>query len=96
MAYNRLNWEDRVTQHTRRISVTDNGDGTKTYNKVEGEVVQEGVPLSATNLNRSEEALMHLSVAFDMLLTIADAESRAKDDRIAVLEAQVASLASSS
>ena len=51
MAYNRINWLAHVVTQPNTYSLIDNGDGTKTFLPVYGEVVTQGTPLTATNLN---------------------------------------------
>ena len=92
MAYKRTNWKDRVVEKPHTYTETDNGDGTNTYTEAPGEVITQGTPLSATNFNNIEDALQHLSVAFDMYATITQAQLRAQADRIEELEAQTAAL----
>ena len=64
----------------------------KTLTDAPGEIVQQGTPMSATNFNNAEVGLLHSSVAFDMLYTIAQAQQRALESRIETLEAQIAAL----
>lgn len=93
MSYNaRINWKDHVVQRPRTYTETTNGDGSKTYTPAPGEVLQRGTPQSATNFNQMEEAIQHLSIAFDMLLTIHQAELRGAQAEIETLKAQVAAL----
>ena len=76
MAYQRKNWKDHTTTkpHTYREEV--NGDGTVTHTPAFGDVVQQGTPQSATNFNAIEEALQHLSVAYDWMFCIMQAQAR--------------------
>lgn len=48
--------------------LTPNADGSQTLTDAPGEVTQEGTPISAENLNRAEEALLHYAIAVDMLI----------------------------
>ena len=59
-----------------------------------GGVVQQGTPINAANLNKLEDTVQQLNVAFDMMSTITQAELRDKESRIATLEAQLAALSS--
>lgn len=70
MAYKRVMWKDHVVERPRTYTEVANSDGSKTLNPSPGEVLQQGTPQSATNFNNGEEALLHYSVAFDMLVTI--------------------------
>jgi len=58
--FNKLQWEDFVAQYPCRFKVTDNGDGTVTITDEPGEVIQEGTPVNAENLNRIEQGIADL------------------------------------
>jgi hypothetical protein len=92
VAYKRTNWKDRVVEKPHTYTETDNGDGTNTYTEAPGEVITQGTPLSATNFNNIEENLLHLSVAFDWLYCVSQAQIRALNDRVEALEAATAEL----
>ena len=53
--------------------LTPNADGSQTLTDAPGEVTQEGTPISAENLNRAEEALLHYAIAADMLIGLVQA-----------------------
>ena len=93
MAYSRTYWQDRAVERPRTYTEAVNSDGSKTYTPAPGEVIQEGTPQSATNFNHLEEGLTHYAAAFDMLLTIHQAEMRQAQADIAALQEQVATLA---
>ncbi len=94
MSYNkRVGWKDHVVTRPRTYTETANADGSKTYTPAPGEVLQQGTPQSATNFNAMDEALQHISIAYDMMMTITQAEARAAQDRIATLEQQMNALA---
>ena len=59
-----------------------------------GGVIQQGTPINAANLNKLEDTVQQLNVAYDMMTTITQAELRDKEKRIATLEAQLAALSS--
>ena len=92
MAYKKTLWLDHVVQRPKTYTITDNSDGSKTLTDAPGAIVQQGTPMSATNFNNAEVGLLHSSVAFDMLYTIAQAQQRALESRIETLEAQIAAL----
>ena len=93
MSYNaRIGWKDHVVQRPRTYTETVNGDGSKTYTPAPGEIIQQGTPQSATNFNTMDEALQHISIAYDMLLTLTQAQLRAAQADIVTLQAQVAEL----
>ena len=95
MSYNeRIRWKDHVVERPRTYTKVTNADNSETFTPAPGEVLQQGTPQSATNFNAMDEALQHLSIAYDMLMTITQAELRDNKDRIATLEAQVAALSS--
>lgn len=50
-------WQDHVTEHENRYREIDNGDGTITHEAVEGEILQQGTPQSATNYNHMEDGI---------------------------------------
>ena len=68
MAYRRIHWKDRRVERPRTYVLTPNADGSQTLTDAPGEVTQEGTPISAENLNRAEEALLHYAIAVDMLI----------------------------
>lgn len=93
MSYNkRVGWKDHVVTRPNTYTETVNSDGSKTYVPAPGEVLQQGTPQSATNFNAMDEAIQHISIAYDMMTTIAQAEIRAAHDRIETLEQQVSAL----
>ena len=75
MAYKRTNWKDHVVERPRTYTETSNDDGSKTYTPAPGEILQQGTPISATNLNNGEEALLHFSVAYDWLACIMQSQT---------------------
>lgn len=94
MSYNKMvEWKDHVVERPRTYTEVTNQDGSKTFTPAPGEIIQQGVPQSATNFGKMDEALQHISIAFDELLCITQAEQRAANDRIAALEAEVEALA---
>lgn len=95
MAYDRTNWKDHVVERPRTYSKVTNSDNTETLTPAPGEVIQQGTPQSATNFNHLEEGLTHYAVAFDMMLTMHQAEMRKAQADIAALQEQVAALAGS-
>lgn len=95
MSYNRrIGWKDHVVTRPRTYTKVVNSDNSETFTPSPGNIIQQGTPQSATNFNTMDEALQHISIAYDMLMTISQAELRAAKKRIAVLEAQVAALSS--
>ena len=96
MSYNkRIAWKDHVVERPRTYTEATNTDGSKTFTPAPGEVLQQGTPQSSTNFNKMEEALQHLSVAFDELFCMTQAQLRAAQADIAALQAEVAELGES-
>ena len=96
MSYNaRINWKDHVVERPRTYTESVNSDGSKTYTPAPGEIIQPGTPQSATNFNAMDEALQHISIAFDELFCITQAQIRAQQDEIDTLKAQVEALGES-
>lgn len=94
MSYNnRIIWKDEVVEHPNRYTEVVNQDGTVDHTPAPGETIQDGTPQSATNFNKMDEALQHVSIAFDELQMTTQAELRAAQSEIATLKAQVAALA---
>ena len=71
MAYKRTKWQDHVVERPKTYTEATNDDGSITLTPAPGEILQQGTPISATNLNNGEEALLHFSVAFDTACAIA-------------------------
>ena len=95
MSYNnRTDWKDHVVERPRTYTEVSNPDNSKTFTPSPGEIYQQGTPQSATNFNKIEEALQHISTAYDMLLTITQLEIRDSQERISELEEQLAELTS--
>ena len=92
MANKRTKWVDHVVEKPNTYRETVNGDGTVTHEDASGEVIQQGTPISATNLNKLEEALQHYAVAFDMLSTINYALLRAQEEKVSDLDTATAEL----
>ena len=57
MAYEWQQWQDHVTEHENRYREIENDDGTITHEAVEGEILQQGTPQSATNFNHMEDGI---------------------------------------
>ena len=57
MSYKRTVWKDHVTEYENRYREEVNADGSITHVPVEGEVIQQGTPMSATNFNNIEDGI---------------------------------------
>lgn len=96
MSYNkRIGWKDHVVQRPRTYTEATNSDGSKTYTPAPGKVIQQGTAQSATNFNTMDEALQHIAIAYDELLSTTQAELRAALSDIETLKAQINTLADS-
>lgn len=93
MSYPRTKWNDHVVEFPNRYTEIDNGDGTITHDKAPGEIVQEGTPINATNLNNIEAGLQHTNVAFQMYYIASQSQIRDLETRLALAEAKLKTLA---
>jgi|GEM_PF-3584479 len=57
MAYTKTVWKDRVVQNPRTYTKTDNADGSITLTPKPGVITEEGTPISASNMNKIENAV---------------------------------------
>lgn len=90
MSYNkRIGWKDHVVERPRTYTEAVNPDGSKTFTAAPGDIIQQGTPQSATNFNAMDEALQHVSIAYDLLQTTSQATIRAMQDEIADYAAQL-------
>lgn len=92
MAYARKRWQDHSVERPRTYTEAINEDGSKTYTPAFGEVLQEGTPQSATNLNNIEAGLQHTNIAFDLYYATSQAQMRDLEARLALAEAKLATL----
>ena len=75
--YTRTNWQDHNAQYARRYTVADNGDGTVTLTPVQGEIYQQGTPITAGRMNNIENRIDELlNVGFEVLWTNANPSAR--------------------
>lgn len=58
MTYKPINWKDRIVEKPNTFETRDNGDNTVTLIPDPGQVLQEGTPLNAENLNHIEKGLI--------------------------------------
>ena len=64
-------WLDHVTEFPNRRVITDNGDGTQTVEKAQGEIIQQGTPQSATNFNNMETGIFDANIAVSLFMNFA-------------------------
>ena len=57
MPYIQTNWKNREVERPRTYIFQNNGDGTTTLIPAEGNVISEGTPIIAENLNNMEEGI---------------------------------------
>lgn len=57
MPYEKTEWKDHIVEYPNRYRQVQNPDGTITLSKDPGNVVQQGTPLSAANLNKMEQGI---------------------------------------
>lgn len=71
MAFQKKEWRDHIVEYPGRIRLADNNDGTFDVIKDEGEVIQQGTPVTAHNMNRIEQGIAdaHADVSDLRLLT---------------------------
>lgn len=69
MAYEWQQWQDHVTKYENRYREIENDDGTITHEAVEGEVLQQGTPQSATNFNHMEDGITNAGELAALLAT---------------------------
>ncbi|MGI6224811.1 MAG: hypothetical protein ACOYJ1_01010 [Peptococcales bacterium] len=74
MAYTKTDWKDHSVQYPKRYTEVDNGDGTITLEKAEGDVYQEGTPLNAANMNHIEQGIYDAQDTADKALPKAGGE----------------------
>lgn len=65
VTYNRINFINRVVERPRTYTVTNNGDGTVTLTPEPGEIVSEGVPFNAQNMNVLDKGVNDCAVAIN-------------------------------
>lgn len=77
--YNQTHWLDHVTQYPNRRVITNNGDGTQTVEKAQGEIIQQGTAQSATNWNNEEDGIQDAHMA-EQILTVANLHQQRQND----------------
>ena len=58
MAYEPVNWKNRVVERPRTYHIQNNPDGTVTLIPAPGQVYEEGTPVDALHLNKMEQGLV--------------------------------------
>ena len=57
MNYEKIGWKDHISERPGTFREIQNPDGTVTHIPEEGEILQEGTPVSANNLNHMDEGI---------------------------------------
>lgn len=91
--YKRTIWKDHVVEHPDRFVETQNPDGSIEHVKSPGQTLQEGTNQDAVHFNQIEEAMQHMAIAYDMLLTVTQAQVRDLEKRLELAETKLATLA---
>jgi hypothetical protein len=69
MTYEKTVWKNREVEKPRTFTVTENPDGTITLTPAEGEIIEEGTPIIADNMNNIEDGI---EAAHEKLAELAD------------------------
>lgn len=71
MTYDPTIWKDRITEKPNTFKMQENVDGTVTLVPVPGQIMQQGTPVNAKNLNKIENRLVDITSQFaDALLQV--------------------------
>jgi hypothetical protein len=57
VAYNKNTWKDRVVANPMTFTLQNNPDGTVTLIPAEGEIIEQGTPITANNMNSIEQGI---------------------------------------
>ena len=90
--YKRTVWKDHVVQFPDRFVETVNPDGSIEHVKAPGNTIQEGTNQDALHFNNLEEGVVCLATAFDLYYATTQAIIRDLDTRLAVAEAELATI----
>lgn len=66
--YKKTVWQDHVTERPDTYREVQNADGTVTHIPDEGEIIQQGTPMSATNYNNMEDGIFENNILNSMLI----------------------------
>lgn len=55
--YEKTNWQDHIVENPFAFKQTVNPDGTMILEPIQGEVLQQGTPVNARNLNKIEDGI---------------------------------------
>ena len=82
--YKITDWQDHVTEYENRYTESQNDDGTVTHVPVEGEIIQQGTPMSAANFNNMEQGIHAANVAAIMAMNTARLALEAADSNTVI------------
>ncbi|MFS1519674.1 hypothetical protein V1503_24930 [Bacillus sp. SCS-151] len=57
MTYSKTTWKDRVVERPMTFTMDENDDGTVTLTPSEGQIIEPGTPITASNMNNIEDGL---------------------------------------
>lgn len=55
--YNKTEWKDHIVEYPERFIISTNQDETSTITKAQGQIMQDGTPVNAKNLNKIEQGI---------------------------------------
>lgn len=77
MAYERTIWKNREVERPRTFTKVDNGDGTITLVPAEGNIIEQGTPIIAANMNNIEDGIEEaLAIKEEVTTHLADLASQ--------------------
>ena len=87
--YKITDWQDHVTEYENRYTETQNDDGTVTHVPVEGEIIQQGTPMSAANFNNMEQGIHAANVAAIMAMNTARLAMETADSNVIIKDVKL-------
>lgn len=61
--YKKTEWKDHIVEYPERFIISANQDETSTITKAQGQIMQDGTPVNAKNLNKIEQGIFDNAVA---------------------------------
>lgn len=94
--YDKINWQNRVVQRPRTYTESANSDSSITHTPAPGEVVQEGTPRSAENMDHMDQGIKDCAEAINDLIatlqqiqeTLASHNTRINNNQRGITDAQ--------
>lgn len=81
MPYRIKTWKDHVVQSPKTYYMQQNANGTITLVPANGEIIQQGTPMNATNFNRMESGICDATISLDIVNSINQAMARERDEQ---------------